>query len=212
MQAQRTGEGAHADVSALDCLAGVMHVRVAQWDFDRKVEPRVGERKQLKSAPYSLFPCRDGYAGIFVVQDPQWEGLVRAMGSPDWATADLFKTHLGRAQHGVELLELLQSWTREHTMQEVFGACQANLVPACAVLTFRDVAKNPQYLERRAWQELQHPVLGPVPALRPPFLTPGVEWRPRRPAPSLGQHNREVLVDWLGCDASLAAPAAAVAQ
>jgi len=200
MQSLRTGRGVHVDISALDCLIGVMHVRIGAWDFDRRVETRTAPGGPLRSVPWGLFPCKDGYVGIFVVQDPQWEGLIKAMGSPGWATIDLFRTYVGRAQHGLDILELFQAWLDARTMEEVFDACQAHLVPACAVLTFQDVARSPQYLERRAWQEMEHPFLGALPVLRPPYLTPGVQWAPRRPAPALGQHNREVLVDWLGCD------------
>lgn len=209
MQRLRGGKGVHVDVSALDSLMSLLHVGIAHYDFEGRTESRVGPSGPLRAVPWGLFQCKDGYVGIFVVQDPQWAGMVEAMGRPDWAGVDLFRSYTDRAQHGVELLELLRLWLDDHTMEEIFEACQTNGVPACAVLTFRDVATNPQFLERRAWQEMEHPTLGPLPVLRPPFLTPGVDWTPRRPAPALGQHNREVLVDWLGCEPEMAARAEA---
>ena len=200
MNRVRTGVGSHVDVSALDVLLSVQHVRLSYFDFDGKLDPRTRPAEHLRAVPWGIFPCQDGYVGLFVVVDTQWEGFVRAMGSPDWATVELFKTYVSRAEHGVEILALLKPWLEEHTMQQIFDACQENKVPACAVLAFEDVATNPQFLARRAWRTLDHPTLGNVPVLSPPFHAPGYDWQPARPAPTLGQHNVEVFVDTLGCD------------
>ncbi len=59
---------------------------------------------------------------------------------------------------------------------------------------------------RRFYEEIDHPVAGhhPVPGL--PFRLSGVEHWLRLPAPTMGQHNHEILRELLGMtDAEIAA-------
>jgi crotonobetainyl-CoA:carnitine CoA-transferase CaiB-like acyl-CoA transferase len=189
----RTGKPSLADLSALDLLLSILHVRVAGYDYEGKVIPRVGETPPSRTVPWGLYPCKDGYVGLFVVQDAQWQGLIRAMGKPDWAQTPLFANYNGRAENGPELTALLQTWLDAHSMLEVYEACMANDVPSCAIVPFKDVERNPQLLSRKAWESAQHPRLGKLPVLRPPYRWAGQRWSPTRFAPKLGEHNKAIL-------------------
>ena len=59
-------------------------------------------------------------------------------------------------------------------------------------------ADNPQALARGFFQELDHPLTGKTPYASFPARFDGsfVGWR--RPSPTLGQHNDEVLTELLG--------------
>jgi crotonobetainyl-CoA:carnitine CoA-transferase CaiB-like acyl-CoA transferase len=60
-----------------------------------------------------------------------------------------------------------------------------------------DLFDDPQ-LRERTWRVVDHPVLGQVRVMAPPFLLCGTPPRVREPAPLLGQHTREVLTQLLG--------------
>jgi len=189
----RTGEPSLADLSALDLLLSILHVRIAGYDYEGKVIPRVGETPPSRTVPWGLYPCKDGYVGLFVVQDAQWQGLIRAMGKPDWALTPLFAGYNGRAEHGPELTALLKTWLDAHTMLDIYERCMANDVPSCAIVPFKDVERNPQLLARKAWEVVRHPRLGKLPVLRPPYRWAGQRWSPKRFAPRLGEHNKAIL-------------------
>jgi crotonobetainyl-CoA:carnitine CoA-transferase CaiB-like acyl-CoA transferase len=72
-------------------------------------------------------------------------------------------------------------------------------VPAGYVIDARDVSKNPQLLHRGLFEIEDHPVTGPHPIPTVPFRyrRRGNAWM-HRPAPTLGQHNDEVLRELLG--------------
>ena len=71
--------------------------------------------------------------------------------------------------------------------------CEAD-VPASAVLDTKDLFENPHLQERGFVHEIDHPALGRVKILG---------WAPRlsesevpiKPAPTLGQHSREVVAE-----------------
>ena len=62
----------------------------------------------------------------------------------------------------------------------------------------RDVAENPQLLYRNKLIKVQDPVMGEMTMMGAPFDFSESELDLSRPSPKLGQHNEEVLRDWLG--------------
>ena len=61
-----------------------------------------------------------------------------------------------------------------------------------------EVLDNPQYAARGYFVDLEHPVIGTVRFPGAPFLMGDTPWQVRSPAPTLGQHNSEVLGERLG--------------
>jgi crotonobetainyl-CoA:carnitine CoA-transferase CaiB-like acyl-CoA transferase len=53
---------------------------------------------------------------------------------------------------------------------------------------------------RGYFEMVDHPVVGQHPTPGQPFRFTGVDRWIRSPAPTLGQHNEEVLSGWLGLD------------
>jgi crotonobetainyl-CoA:carnitine CoA-transferase CaiB-like acyl-CoA transferase len=79
-------------------------------------------------------------------------------------------------------------------------------VPAAAVADPRAASLHPQHAARGFFEEIEHPVVGRQPVPTVPFRYASVARWLRRPAPTLGEHNREILGGWLGLpDAELAA-------
>lgn len=72
-------------------------------------------------------------------------------------------------------------------------------VPAAPLTNAHFIVPNPQLEHRRFFQTLEHPVTGPTryPGLPMPFSALGRELQ-RRPPPTLGQHNEDILAGELG--------------
>jgi crotonobetainyl-CoA:carnitine CoA-transferase CaiB-like acyl-CoA transferase len=68
------------------------------------------------------------------------------------------------------------------------------------VVSPTEIGDNPQLQTRRFLETLQHPRVGPVRYPRPP-IAPANGGFVTRPAPTLGEHNREVLCGLLGVSA-----------
>jgi crotonobetainyl-CoA:carnitine CoA-transferase CaiB-like acyl-CoA transferase len=72
-------------------------------------------------------------------------------------------------------------------------------VPAAAVVSPSAVTENPQLRQRGFFEELDHPRTGPTAYPRPPFAPlPGTTKWLHRPAPTLGEHTRDVLTTMCG--------------
>ncbi len=77
-------------------------------------------------------------------------------------------------------------------MKECLALLDAVEVPAAPVQTIDQVLADPQVHARNMIIEQQHPVLGKVKLANIPFRFSDCDVTPRRVAPLLGEHNREI--------------------
>ena len=158
---------------------------------------------QRAGAPAAMLPCKDGYVFIFASEPHMWEGLVKTMGEPQWAQAEMFKGHYReRARYGPEIYALMQEWLDVTGKEEIFEACQANRVPSTAVFDMAEVLHNRHLRERGFFVEAEHPVAGRNDLPGAPYALSASPWSLRRPAPLLGQHNEEVFCGGVGLSAA----------
>jgi crotonobetainyl-CoA:carnitine CoA-transferase CaiB-like acyl-CoA transferase len=71
-------------------------------------------------------------------------------------------------------------------------------IPAGEVVDQRQVSAHLHLRGRGFIEEVDHPVVGRHPVFSLPFRYPGLDRAARTPAPTLGQHNQEVLTGILG--------------
>jgi crotonobetainyl-CoA:carnitine CoA-transferase CaiB-like acyl-CoA transferase len=94
---------------------------------------------------------------------------------------------------------VIAAWTAARPPQEAVAALQAAGVPSAVVTPARDLLANPQLQARRFFETLDRAVVGTVemPALPIQLADPHHQWL-RRSAPTLGEHNPEILGELLG--------------
>ncbi|MEZ5263401.1 MAG: CoA transferase [Acidimicrobiales bacterium] len=103
-RARRSGLGEHVDFSALGAAAKVCETSPAGATFQGNDASRAGVRSLM---PWGIYECRDGLLQFICVEDAQWNNLVKLMGSPEWATMEVFADAAGRRENA-DLLQLPQ--------------------------------------------------------------------------------------------------------
>jgi crotonobetainyl-CoA:carnitine CoA-transferase CaiB-like acyl-CoA transferase len=124
---------------------------------------------------------------------------VGALGNPEWAHEPRFGTLLARKDHEAELDSLVAEWTSARERDEIVCLLRARKLRAAPVSSMADLFADPQ-LVGRTWKPVEHPVLGKVHVMAPPFLLRDTPPSVGRAAPLLGEHTREVLSGVLGLD------------
>jgi formyl-CoA transferase len=89
-----------------------------------------------------------------------------------------------------------------HTREEVFAATQREGIPGGPVLVTGEVLANEHLNARQYFQRIAHPLAGELTYSGSPFKLDGLPNEFPRPAPTLGQHNEEVLGEVLRLDAA----------
>lgn len=205
---QRTGKGQFIDLSQQEGAIALMGAALMDYQMNGRLAERMGNRSTW-AAPQGCYRCRgdDDWLVISVENDEEWAAFCRATGHAEWAEDDRFADVLARHENHDALDELITGWTLEQDHYEAFHLLQRAGVKAAPVLSGKELLLDPHFRERGHFDLVDHPVLGRRPVPRHLVARfDGFEAKVEKPAPLLGQHNREVFQGMLGLsDEELAA-------
>jgi crotonobetainyl-CoA:carnitine CoA-transferase CaiB-like acyl-CoA transferase len=165
--------------------------------------PRRGSRDP-RHAPQGVYPCRgdDRFIAISVTTDAEWRSLRRVL-DLDAALDSLGRAARARRHDAIDAA--IAERTRHEDPVTLTHRLQAAGVLAFWLADARDLLESEQLAARGFWLETGHADARPRPEPACPIRLDGAACRAARPAPRLGEHNREVLAEWLGLgDAALA--------
>ena len=138
------------------------------------------------------------------VSDAEWAGIARATGHPEWLDDPRFETASGRLRYWDERLELVAEVLKTRTTREWIERFDAEGVPCAPILARRDLLTDPQIRANELIVETDHPHAGKVRQTRPAARFDGTPAGLRLPAPVLGEHTDEVLLELGLSDAEIA--------
>jgi crotonobetainyl-CoA:carnitine CoA-transferase CaiB-like acyl-CoA transferase len=189
----KTGVGQFVDTSLME--AGIHQTAwQAAIFFATGVSPGPGGSAHVLAAPYQAFPTADGWINIGGANQANWERMARTVGVPELITDPRFIDNSARMAHRGALTALLGERLRQRPTQDWLQALDAAGIPAGPIQDIGTMTRDPQTLAREMVVELEHPVAGTTRALGVPVKFSATPGSVRRPAPTFGQHTREVLL------------------
>ncbi len=147
----------------------------------------------ILSAPYQAFRAKDGWLTIGGANQSNWQRLVRVLGAPQWLEDLRFMTNSDRMKNLDALTALMNERLAVKTVREWIELLELEGVPCGPINSIADMLGDPQTLAREMVVELAHPRAGRTRALGLPIKLSATPGRVTRPAPTFGQHTREVL-------------------
>ncbi len=194
----QTGEGQHLEASLLDSYFYTQdHAVVRQTLSGGKFKPKRLGRHDRALCPQGLFKGEKHWLCILVPMDKMWRQLCVAIDQPGLARHPDFATNAKRLEHRDQVIKLVQDWLDATPEEEALRRLQENRVPVAPVLNTSEAVAHPHLRERGTVQRTHDPVLGEVDVPGFPLrfsASPGVL---DMEAPLLGQHNAEVLKEFL---------------
>jgi crotonobetainyl-CoA:carnitine CoA-transferase CaiB-like acyl-CoA transferase len=143
--------------------------------------------------------CSDGnYVKIVIHPDRQWQGLCRALGSPEWTRQDIFADHDTRAEYFAEMNAYLAKEGEKYTANELFSLIQAEGTACAPICSAEWVYDSPQMEARKFFTEIPHPLVGERKYPGLPYQLTNTTPANNFGAPLLGQHNEEIYCNRLG--------------
>jgi len=196
---KRTGKGQYIDLSQAESATCLIGEALMDYQMNGRVAGTKGN-SSLVMAPHGHYPCleEDTWVAIAVKTEEEWLSFCRAIGDPDWTKDPRFTDRRGRLANSRELDELVASWTRERTDYEAAHTLQAAGVAATPVLGVDGIFVDEHFQSRATFVDVEHPVVGGTFLYDLPWKMSGVERKPIRHAPLLGEHNGYVFGQLLG--------------
>ncbi|MGH3096912.1 MAG: CaiB/BaiF CoA transferase family protein [Streptosporangiales bacterium] len=192
---QRTGEGQQIDISLVDAgLAWTVWESGAYFGGGELPQP-TGTRHR-RSTPYQAYATADGYVTIGANTDRLWQRLVtKVLDRPEWLEDPRFVDLPARMEHIDELQGEIEAITTTVATDDWIDRLDRAGVPGGPVLTYDQALANPHIQAREMVVEVDHPVMGRMKTLGNPAKMSATPISVRRPAPLLGEHTREVLLE-----------------
>jgi crotonobetainyl-CoA:carnitine CoA-transferase CaiB-like acyl-CoA transferase len=192
------GEGVHVECAMVEGALNAAAEQLIEFTAYGGRMQREGNRSPA-AAPQGLYACRGHnntdpcWLALSVADDAQWAALAGVLGRPGWAAVAELASHRGRREHHDRIDAQLRPWFAEREREALIEALVAAGVPAAAVRDPRAASRHPQLMARGFFESLPHPVVGTRAVPTVPFRYRSVDHWLRTPAPTLGQHSREIL-------------------
>jgi crotonobetainyl-CoA:carnitine CoA-transferase CaiB-like acyl-CoA transferase len=182
---ERTGEGQHIDISQVESSIHFLAAYVGETSATGRVTTRSGNADPAFQL-HGVFPAagEDRWVAIAARGDAEVRALARVLGCEPEALDE----------------RALAAATRPFAADELAAKLQAAGVPAHAVASSADLARDAQLLARDHFVAVEHPGAGPSTIEASRFMLSRTPAARPTAAPALGGDNERVLRELLGYD------------
>jgi len=197
---RKTGKGQLVDVALVDSIVSALEIINQIYLVTGRNPERIGNRYEA-SYPYDSFRAKDGSLVIGAGNDKLFNLMAEVMNMPELPNDERFKSNPLRVENNASLKAIVESWLKDYTIDEAVDMLLAKGVPAGPINTIERVTKDPHIaVAREMFVEIEHPKAGKMKITGNQIKLSETPVQFDRPAPLLGQHNREVLSELLGIE------------
>ena len=197
----RTGQGQKVEINlhdtALALLSNVGNSNLAT----NKESQRYGNGHPT-IVPYTTYETADSIVALAVGNDKQFSQLANLLGHPEWLSDQRFQTNSARIKNRDLVDKMIGIEAIKYPTSSLIKLLMNCGIPVGQVKSVHEALNSDQATANRMVTQIDHPLIGSYLTLGIPVQlsqTPGEIYKA---PPTLGQHTREILKDYLGLDTS----------
>ncbi len=201
-EVERSGIGQRVDISQQDSVVTLTESAIVNYTVSGIVAQPLGSAHPF-ARPYGQYACKDGFVFFGSYSDKLWRDSCAIFGEPGLADDPEIDTMVKRfddATYKRRIEPILERWFSSRTKAEL-EAMADNRIALTPIKRIDEVVADPHLRAREMFFPVQVAGIA-VEVFGSPMKLSGTPARAGGDAPSLGQHNREVYVDWLGVSAA----------
>jgi len=158
-----------------------------------------------------IMPCKDGYVACTFGGGASLGQVISSKALVDWANEEGMALELKdydfnqwdgatiTQQEQDHIYGIIGEFLKTHTKAELYEGAVKRSIMMAPCNTIEDIMSNAQLEFRGFWEQVPHPQLGETITFPgAPLKMEESPWRIGRPAPAIGEHNREVFADEVG--------------
>jgi CoA:oxalate CoA-transferase len=197
---ERTGEGQYLDISILDAYFHCQEMNVQIYSASNgATNPKRSGVHHPQICPTGVFRSKEGYLIIMAFLDHQWAALCKTMGRPELTNDPRYNTNALRLEHRDEVVSAIEGWLASTASDTAaMDALRKARIPVAPVLSIDQAVNHPHLRARQTVRKISDPIFGEFDAPGFPLRFSAFPGFLPLTAPTLGQHNREVLESYLG--------------
>ncbi|WP_321782140.1 CoA transferase [Burkholderia pyrrocinia] len=186
------------DVSLFEPLLSILGPAAANYVMTGEIKARTGSRSS-NTAPRNAYRTRDGkWLCLSSSTQAMAERLFRAIGHAELIDDPRYATNVQRVQHAETLDAIVGAFIAARDLDANLAFFEEAGVTVGPIQDIAQIVQDRYVIEREALVELPDDDVGSLPMHN---ITPRLSATPgtfRRPAPALGENNREILLPLLG--------------
>jgi crotonobetainyl-CoA:carnitine CoA-transferase CaiB-like acyl-CoA transferase len=200
---ERHGMGQRVDASHLGSMAMLQGLSLSMKLMLGVAMPRQA-RERAANPLWNHYRCGDDkWLALAMLQpDRYWEDLCRALGRSDLSEDPRFADNAGRARNAAEAIAAFDAAFATRPRAEWIAHLKQNQGDFIFTIvnSVNDLPDDPQVRANGYVVDVDHPQHGNTSVVGLPVGLSETPGSVRTPAPQLGQHTEEVLLDVLGWD------------
>lgn len=189
------GAGQVIDLPLYDPLFALLGPQAANYRLTGQPRRATGSRSS-NSAPRNAYRCRDGkYVSLSGSTQSMAERVFKAIGRPELIEDPRFRTNADRLKNVEALDALIGEFIGGMDQAELVALMEAAEVTVGPIYDIAQIMADPHVVEREIIADYPDEEIGHLPMHH---VVPRLARTPgsiRTPAPSLGQHNRDLLAE-----------------
>ena len=197
---QKTGLGEKIDVALVDSVASAMENITMIYQATGRIPQRIGNRYE-STYPYDSFPANDGDVIIAAGNNKLFSILCEIMEQPELKNDSRFLDVKSRVANHDDLFEIVSTWTKKYSVEEIDKKLNDAGCPASIVNTIDRLVVDKQIAgAREMFPEIEQPGIGKLQITACPQKLTRTKSYPRKAAPLLGEDNIDIYGKLLGFD------------
>ncbi|WP_335969539.1 CoA transferase [Fusobacterium polymorphum] len=197
---EKTGLGEKVDVALVDSVASAMENITMIYQATGRIPQRIGNRYE-STYPYDSFPANDGDVIIAAGNNKLFSILCEIMEQPELKNDSRFLDVKSRVANHDDLFEIVSTWTKKYSVEEIDKKLNDAGCPASIVNTIDRLVVDRQIAgAREMFPEIEQPGIGKLQITACPQKLTRTKSYPRKAAPLLGEDNIDIYAKLLGFD------------
>lgn len=193
---EHTGQGQAVDVSLFNTGVWAMAMDISGVLITGQEPPKVS-RRQAGNPLFNYYRTSDGrWLQLAMIQsDVYWPAFCRALSREDWQEDPRFRSHALRRENSAQLIALLDGVFATRPLKGWGERLDGEGLIWAPAQTLLEVTQDPQAQAAGFFTPVSHPTAGEIRLVRSPAKFSATPASIHHPAPELGQHTEEVLLE-----------------
>lgn len=189
-----TGVGQRIDVSLVDSVVASLENAYVRYFKSEQIPERTGNA-YASIAPYDTYMAKDGRVILACGNQKLYEKFCTEVVDMPWMVTDeRFLTVPLRVKNNKIQKAYIEEWSKQYTVDEIVEKMLGKGIPAAPLYDVKQITEDVHIAgAREMFIEVEHPVIGRSKVNGNPVKLMDMMPRVNFPAPTLGQHNEEVL-------------------
>jgi crotonobetainyl-CoA:carnitine CoA-transferase CaiB-like acyl-CoA transferase len=192
MHQQRTGIGQRIDVPMFESMTEFVLIdHLGGLTYEPPLDH--GGYARLLSPYRRPYKTSDGYICVLIYNDKQWRSFFESIGQPEFLQQPRFASHAARHKHIDEIYEEVGRIFLGRTTAEWRELLERADIPVMPMHTLETILDDPHLKAVGFFRDVEHPVEGSIRQMRVPSTWSVSQPEAGGPAPTLGEHGRDIL-------------------